>query len=310
MSYLVRRLLQMIIVVIGVTIIVFFILRLIPGTPCAVMLGQYVRPETIEKCKTDQGFNKPVWIQYGAYVSRVLRGDLGRSLYYRRPAMEVFLERVPATVFLALYSIIISILISTPLGIIAALNRGGIIESIIRILTTISLSMPAFWIGLLLILFFSVRLPIFPFGGFGSTFAEHLLYLFLPALTIALTMSTVLARTLRNSILEILQSDYVRTARAKGLSWNLVVLRHVLRNALISYVTLLGINLAWVIGGTVIIEQVFGIPGIGSLLISSILNRDYDLVQNNILIYALFVVTINLLVDLIYPILDPRVRHA
>lgn len=310
MSYLVRRLLQMLIVVFGVTVLVFFILRLIPGDPCVALHGQYVRPETIEKCRVDQGLDRPVWVQYFSYVGSVLRGDLGRSLYYRRPAMAVFLERAPATIFLALYTILLSVIISTPLGIIAALKRGGIIETGIRIFTTITLSMPAFWLGLLLILLFSIRLAVLPFGGFGSTFGEHLLYLFLPALTIALTICTVLARTLRNSILEIIRSDYVRTARAKGLSWNMVVWRHILRNALISYVTLLGINLAWVIGGTVIIEQVFGIPGIGSLLISSILNRDYALVQNNILVYALFVVAINLLVDMLYPLLDPRVRNA
>lgn len=296
-------------VVAGVTVIVFIILRLIPGDPCSALHGQYVRPETIERCRVDQGFDQPVWVQFVTYLGRLLKGDLGRSLYYRRPAMDVFLERLPVTVFLALYTIAIAVSLSIPLGIISATNKGNILEAIVRVGTSITLSMPSFWLGLLLMLIFSVRLRWFPVGGYGSSFAEHLRFLFLPALTLALTIATVLARTLRNSILEILQSDYVRTARAKGSSWHRVMLRHVLRNALISYVTLLGIALAWVIGGTVVIEQVYGVPGIGSLLINSILNRDYDLIQNNILVYALLVVVINLAVDLTYPIIDPRVRN-
>jgi peptide/nickel transport system permease protein len=169
--------------------------------------------------------------------------------------------------------------------------------------------MPAFWIGLILIVIFSLRLGLFPISGYGNNFEEHLHHMFLPALTIAFTVSTLLARNLRNGLLEIMQADYVRTALAKGLTWRRVVVRHILRNSLISYITLLGINLTWVIGGTVVIEQVFGIPGIGSLLINSIYNRDYDLIQNTIMIYALNVVLLNLMVDLIYPIIDPRVRY-
>jgi peptide/nickel transport system permease protein len=306
-NYIVRRLGQIILVIFGITLILFLILRLIPGTPCEALLGQYVRPETIEKCKTDMGFDKPVWEQYFSYIDRVFHGDLGRSLYYRRPALEIFFERFPVTLFLTFYSILISILISVPLGVLGALKKNTIIDHAIRSGTTVFISMPAFWIGLILMWIFSVQLKWLPVSGYGNNFEEHLRHLFLPALTIAFTVATLLARNLRNSLIEILQADYVRTAYAKGLPPLRVVFKHILRNSLISYITLIGINLTWIIGGTVVIETVFGIPGIGSLLISSIFNRDYDLIQNNILIYALNVVFLNLLVDLIYPIIDPRV---
>jgi ABC-type dipeptide/oligopeptide/nickel transport system permease component len=309
-NYIARRLIQLIIVIFGITLILFFILRLIPGTPCNALLGEYVRPETIEKCKTDKGYDKPVWQQYLNYLGKLIQGDLGRSLYYRRPAIEVFLERFPVTLFLTIYSISLSILISVPVGILAALKKNSFIDQFIRTISTISISMPSFWIGLILLLLFSARLKIFPVSGYGDNLGEHLRHLFLPSLTIAFTISTLLIRNLRNSLLEITQTDYVRMALAKGLPWRLVVIKHIFRNSLISYTTLLGVNLTWVIGGTVVIEQVFGLPGIGSLLVSSIFNRDYDLIQSNILIYALNVVLLNLLVDIIYPILDPRVRYS
>lgn len=308
-TFILRRIIQMFFVVFGITIILFLILRLIPGTPCEALLGEYVRPETIEKCKIDKGYDKPIWQQYLNYLGKVLQGDLGRSLYYRRPAMAIFLERFPVTLFLTFYSILISILISVPIGILAALKKNSLVDHFIRSTATISISMPAFWIGLILMVIFSLRLRVFPISGYGNNFREHLHHLFLPSLTIAFTVSTLLARNLRNSLLEILQTDYVRTALAKGLTWRRVVFRHILRNSLISYITLIGINLTWVIGGTVVIEQVFDVPGIGSLLINSIYNRDYDLIQNIIMIYALNVILLNLIVDIIYPTLDPRVRY-
>ena len=232
------------------------------------------------------------------------RLDLGTSLQLDLPTTQAISERIGATVRLALSAMALALAISFPLGILAALRQDSPIDRFVSVLSLLGQSVPSFWLGIMFILLFARQLQWLPSAGDGTP--SHLI---MPALTLALTIATVLARTLRNSILEILQSDYVRTARAKGASWRRVIVRHILRNALISYLTLLGIALAWVIGGTVVIEQVYGVPGIGSLLINSILNRDYDLIQNNILVYALFVVLINLAVDLTYPVVDPRVRN-
>lgn len=296
-------------VVAVVTVVVFAMMRVLPGDPCRAIYGPMIPIEIIEKCRVEHGFDQPIWYQYTEYLRRLISGDLGESLYFHRPAMEMLRQRMPVTLFLVLYGTALSLVISLPLGALAALKQDQWPDRLIGLGTTLALSMPQFWAGLLLMLLFSIRLDLFPVSGYGRTFPEHVHHLFLPALTLALSLSALLARNLRNSILEVIQADYVRTARSKGLPASAVFLRHVMRNGMISTVTLLGLNLAYAIGGTVLVEIVFAIPGVGSLLISSILARDYDLVQNTTLMFALIVLLVTLFTDLMYPILDPRVHY-
>jgi ABC-type dipeptide/oligopeptide/nickel transport system permease component len=308
-NYILRRLTQFIPVLFGITVIVFLLLHLIPGDPCRLMRGKFASDAVIQQCRDQYYFDKPVWFQYIQYMSHILKGDFGQSLLYHRPVLDIMKERLPVTVFLAIYSILLSILVSLPVGIGSALRKDTILDQGIRSLTTIFLATPSYVIGLLLMLLLSIYVHAFPASGYGTTFPEHLWHLFLPALTIAFSIAPLLARTLRASLLEILGEDYIRTAKAKGLHWNRVFLKHALSNALVSFVSLVGLNLAGVIGGVVVVEQVFSVPGIGSLLLSSIFNRDFDIVQSSTLVFALMVVIVNLLTDLTYPILDPRVHY-
>jgi peptide/nickel transport system permease protein len=310
-NYLLRRLLQFIPVVLGITFVAFFLLRLIPGDPCRAIHGQFVPQEIIEQCRAEHGFQQPIWQQYLVYLSGFWTGDslAGQSLVYRRPAAEVLLERLPPTVFLVLYSSMLSVFIALPLGLGAALNPRTIVDRIIRGATATALTLPTFWLGLMLILTFSVKLRLFPASGYGVDLLGHLHHLFLPALTLAIANGALLARVLRRSLLDVLASPHVLTARAKGLPWRRALTHHVLRNGLISPITLLGLQLVWLIGGTVVVENVFALPGLGALLVQSILYRDYDLVQYATLLFALIVGGVSLLTDLAYPLLDPRVRY-
>lgn len=308
--YLIRRLLHMTVVVAGVTVAVFVMMRALPGDPCRTIHGKLVPDYVIKQCREERGFDQPIWVQYTEYVRQLATGDLGESVYFHRPAMELLLERIPVTLFLVLYGTTLALVISLPLGAWAALKQGRLADQLIKLSATVAVSMPAFWTGTLLMLVFSIRLDWFPVGGQGQTFVEQLHYLFLPALTIAVSMAAMLARDLRSSILDVRGSDYIRTANAKGLAWRAVFLRHIFRNSLISTVTMLGLNLAYAIGGTVLVEVVFDIPGVGSLLVSSIYARDYSLVQNTTVIFALLVLAVTLLTDLMYPILDPRIKYG
>lgn len=308
-KYILRRLVQLIPVLIGVSILVFLMIRLIPGDPANTMLGERGTAEAREQIRSALGLDKPLYIQYGLFLARLVKGDLGDSFVLRRPAMTMILERFPPTLFLALYAVSLSIIVAFPLALISALKKDSLIDQIIRGCITLTLSMPSFWIALLLIITFSVNWRLFPFAGYGDNWQEHLLYLFLPALSIALEGSAVLVRNLRAAILDVLQSDFVRTAKAKGLTPRMVFTWHVLRNSLISTVTLLGLRVAYAVGGAVIIETVFAIPGLGRFLIESIFARDYPVVQAITLLMAILVIFISLLTDIIYALVDPRVRY-
>jgi peptide/nickel transport system permease protein len=300
----------MIVVVAGVTVVVFVMMRVLPGDPCRTIHGDRAPQHIIKQCREDYGFDQPIWVQYIEYMRQLATGDLGESLYFHRPAMELLLERIPVTLFLVLYGTTLSIILAVPLGIWAALKQDGLPDRLMQLGTTVALSMPAFWTGTLLMLVFSIGLDWFPVGGYGQTAMEHLYHLFLPALTMAVSIAAMLARDLRSSIIDAMSADYVRTANAKGLARRAVFLRHVLRNSLVSTVTLLGLNLAYAMGGTVLVEVVFAIPGVGTLLISSILARDYSVVQNTTVMFALLVLAVTFLTDLVYPLLDPRVRYG
>lgn len=307
--YIARRLVQMVPVVFGITLVVFFLLRLVPGDPAVIMLGNKASPENVARLNKSLGLDKPMLVQYGYFMKNVVKGDLGDSLFYRRPVTGLIMDRVPVTLFLVAYSMTLALIITIPLATLSALRKDQWPDQIVRGFLLIALAMPGFWVGLMLLLLFAVRWKVFPVSGWGDGFSGHLHALFLPALTIAFGTSAILVRSLRGSILEVLQSDYVRTARAKGLGARTVYLWHVLRNSALSTVTVLGIILAFSIGGAVIIEQVFAIPGLGQLLLKGIFGRDYPIVQGVTLYFGIMVILINLAIDVIYAILDPRVSY-
>jgi peptide/nickel transport system permease protein len=307
-QFVVRRLVQMIPVLLGVTLVVFGLLQLIPGDPASAMLGMSARPESLAALRESLGLDRPLWEQYLRYVSDVARLDLGESLKFKVPVAPLLLDRLEVSLALIVYSTVLMILISLPFGIISALRKDGVFDQLTRLLLMVTLVMPAFWLGIIFLTYFSLKLKLFPVSGYGDTWPEHLHHLFLPALTIALSITPMLVRALRTSILESMSSDYVRTARAKGLRERAVTTSHVLRNALIPAVTLLGLSVGYLLGGTVIVENVFSLPGAGKLLVDAIAARDYPLVQSTVLVFALFVISINLLTDLVYTFLDPRVR--
>jgi peptide/nickel transport system permease protein len=303
------RTLQAIPVVLGVTIISFFVLRLIPGDPTVVMLGTHWTPARAAQLRQNLGLNKPIWEQYYLFMNHLFHGDLGASLYYRAPVAHLITQRLPVTLWLAVYATVLAVLISVPLATISALRKNGVVDQGVRATFLLAFAMPPFWVGLVLILLLSLHFHIFPVSGYGSGFVDHVYNLFLPALTISLGFAAILIRTLRNGILGILRADYIDTARAKGLARGRLLRRHVLRNAMLSAVTVLGVNLSFLIGSTVVIENVFALPGLGQLLASSITTRDLSVVQGIVLVFGILVVVINLLTDVAYAALDPRVAY-
>lgn len=305
------RLLLLIPVVVGITIITFFILRLIPGDPVVVMLGVHSTPQAAAALRASLGLNRPrpLWDQYLLFMTNLLHLNLGDSVYYHMPVATLIGQRLPATLWLVVYSAVLALLISVPLATLSAMHKDGLVDQIVRGAFLLTFAMPGFWVGIILILVFSLRLHLFPVSGYGDGVVGHLWSLFLPSLTIAVGFAAILIRTLRSSILAVLRADYLDTARAKGLGGGRILWRHVLRNALLSTLTVFGVNLAYLVGGTVIIENVFAVPGLGQLLTSSITTRDLSVVQGITLIFALFVVCISLLTDVAYAALDPRVAY-
>jgi peptide/nickel transport system permease protein len=273
------------------------------------MLGNHYTPQAAAALRHSLGLDTPLPNQYVLFLGNLLHGNLGESVYYQQPVAQVIMDRIEPTIWLVVYSSILAVLISLPLAVIAAIRPDGVADQVIRGLFVVTLAMPSFWLGIIFILFLAVNLHLFPVSGFGNTFADHVRSLFLPALTVASAFGAVLIRSTRNSIIEVMQEDYIRTARAKGLVFRRILLRHVLRNALIPTVTIFGVNIAFLLGSTVIIENVFAIGGVGQLLVSSILQRDYTIVQGITLLLAVMVVAINLLTDIIYALLDPRISY-
>ena len=306
--FILRRLVQMVPVLFGITLVVFALLQLIPGDPVTTMLGLQARPEAVAALRHELGLDRPVWEQYLRYLGNVVTFDLGDSLKFKVSVASLLGDRLEVSLALIAYATVLMISLSLPLGIISALRKDGIFDQITRVVLMVTLVMPAFWVGILFLTYFSVKFQIFPVAGYGEGWREHLHHLFLPALTIALSIVPMLVRALRASILEAMASDYVRTARAKGLQEQAVVASHVLRNALIPALTLLGLSVGYLLGGTVIVENVFSLPGAGKLLVDAITARDYPLVQSTTLVFAILVIAVNLLTDVIYTFLDPRVR--
>jgi peptide/nickel transport system permease protein len=308
-AYIRRRLILMVLVLFGVTVVIFGMVRILPGDPAFLILGDRATDQKAAELREQLGLNRPVLEQYWLFVSGFARGDMGQSLLYRQPVGQLVLTRVPVSLALAAYAMALAAIITLFFGIVAAVNKGRWPDQLIRVGFLFALTTPNFWFGILLILLFGLTLHWFPVAGFGETGPEHIWYLFLPALTLALQLSAVLIRNLRSQIILTLRSDFVRTARAKGLSETLVLLRHVLRNALLSTVTIFGLQFGFLVGGTIVVETVFALPGTGQLLVQSIAARDYPVVQAITVVSAVLVIVVNLAVDLSYSFLDPRVTY-
>jgi ABC-type dipeptide/oligopeptide/nickel transport system permease component len=302
-----RRLVHLVIILFGITLVTFFLLRLIPGDPALAILGSSYTHQRAVAIDSTLGLNRPIWTQYGLFMSRLFRGNLGFSFYYNEPASTVIAQHIAPTLFLVCYSAVLAALISFPIGFRAGLHRSGVLDQSSRLFFTLSFAMPGFWLGIILILVFSVHLHAFPISGFGSGLPGHLYYLFLPALTIALGFSTVLVRSLRAATIATLQAEFIDTARMKGIRWSRVLWRHVFRNAVLAVVAVYGVNLAYLISGTVLVENVFSLPGLGTLLVDSVADRDYPVVQGVTLLFAVLIVAINLVTDIAQAALDPRV---
>jgi peptide/nickel transport system permease protein len=299
----------MIFVLFGVTLIIFSMIHLVPGDPAFMLLGEHATNQQATALRHQLGLDQPLPLQYWHFISGIFRGNFGTSILYQQPVNHLVFRALPVSLFLAVYAMTMSAIVTLPVGLWAATHKNKLSDHLIRAGFLFALTTPSFWLGILLILFFSLRLHLFPVAGYGSTFPEHLKYLFLPALTLSLQLSAVLIRNLRSGIINTFDADYVRTARAKGLRNRTVLIAHVLRNALISTISIFGLQFGDVIGGVVIVETVFGIPGMGQLLFTSITGRDYPIVQAITVITAALVIVVNLLVDLSYSFLDPRVTY-
>jgi peptide/nickel transport system permease protein len=307
-GFVVQRLLLLIPVAVGVTIIVFFMVHLIPGDPAATILGIHATPKAVALLHEQWGLNRPLASQYWLFLDRLLHGNLGQSIFYGGSVTSLILSHLPPTLWLLAYTTVLTVLISVPLAVLAASRRDGIRDHAVRAVPLVGLGMPPFWLGFLLIYAFAISLRIFPVSGYGSGFTGHLHSMFLPSLTVALALTPVVIRSLRASMLNVLGAEYIVTARSKGVPPHRLYQRHALRNAVIPAVTVLAINIGFLVGTTVIIEQIFAIPGIGQLMINSIFQRDFPVVQGVTLVFAIMVVLVNLLADMAYAALDPRVR--
>jgi len=310
MTFIFRRLLQLIPVAIGCTIVVFFMIHLIPGDPARTILGIHATPRAVALLHKEWGLNRPLISQYLLFMDRLLHGNLGVSLYYGGSALSLILTHLPPTLWLIIYSSVLAVLISVPLAMIAASRKDGARDHAVRVVPLLGLGMPQFWLAFLLIYAFAIKFHFFPVSGWGTGFFGHLRSMFLPSLTVALALAPVVIRSLRASMLNVLGAEFVTTARSKGIAGKRLFLRHVLRNAVIPAVTVLGINSGFLIGGTVIIENVFAIPGLGQLMINSIFQRDFTVVQGITLVFAIMVILLNLAADVAYATLDPRVRFS
>ncbi|TKI58748.1 ABC transporter permease [Brevibacillus antibioticus] len=304
-QYIVKRLLSGIIVLFGLSVFTFLLIHLIPGDPVRIMLGQRATVEQIESLRKELGLNKPLVVQYLDYASGVLKGDLGTSLKTGRPVSTEIADRFPATAKMAVASLVVAVVIGIGLGVLAAKHKDTPIDAAIMTFSTFGMSIPGFWLGLLVILVFSVHLGWFPIAG-GTGLKDMVL----PAFTLGTLTATALSRLTRAGMVEVLSNDYIRTARAKGMNERIVLLRHAFRNVMIPIVAVIGLELAGLLGGAVIIEQVFGWPGVGTLAIQAISSRDFPMIQGTTLFIGAVYVLVVILIDVLYAVLDPRIDYT
>ncbi len=306
-AYMLNRLIQMIPTLIILAVLVFLMIHAIPGDPAVTLLGVQATPAKVAELRSHLGLDKPLPVQFAIFVKQIFHGDLGHSILVQQPVSTLVKQRLPVTLSLVVFAMVLALVITIPSAVIAALRKDGIVDQFVRGYTILGISAPSFWIGLLLLILLGVKFNLFPVGGIGKGPLQDIRYLFLPAFTMSLGVSAVLIRNLRNAIIATMGSEHVTVARAKGLRGSTVIMRHVLRNALISTVTLLGLYLGWLVGGSVIIESVFALPGMGTMMIAAILGRDYQVVQGFTLVYGVLVLVIYLLTDVAYSFVDPRI---
>ena len=314
-SYVVRRLLDLVFVLFGVSVLVFLMLRLIPGDAVMIMLGANtdITPERVEALRRSLGLHLTWPEQYWSWLTGVFRGDLGTSVWTGRPVLDEIVARLPVTLELTVLALVAAIVLSFPIGILSASLRGGMADTVVRMFAILGLTLPSFWVGVLMLYFASIYLPRWPTIGYVP-FAEdpwgNLARMVLPVIAVALPMMAGLARILRSSLLDVLSLDYIRTGKAKGLARRTLLYKHALRNAMIPVVTVIGVQVGYLLSGVVVIEQVFAVPGLGRLVIGAISERNYPLVQGVILVVTAVFVFVNLVVDLAYAWIDPRVEYA
>ncbi len=303
-AYLIRRLVQIVPVVLLVTMVIFFIIR-VKGDPIAQLAPiDLLTPQEIARMRHAYGFDRPLYVQYVEFLRGLVRGDFGTSFRYRTPALPLVLERLPKTLELALTAAAVAWIVALPLGVIAAVRRNSPIDLVATTASVLGRALPNFWLGIMLILFFAVDLRWLPVSG-----SDTPLHLVLPAATLGVGLATTLTRLIRSSMLEVVREDYMTTARAKGIAERTVLIKHALRNGLIPVLTVFGLQAAWLMGGVVIVEQVFAWPGMGQLMVQAILSRDMSIVQAGVFVFALIVLGLNLAVDLLYTVIDPRIRY-
>jgi len=307
-AFVLRRPLQLVPVLIGISLVTFVLVQLMPGDPVRIMLGPRASADAIAAVRARYGLDQPVLLQYGIYILNVLRADFGQSLAFRAPVLDVILARLLPTVCLLFYGLAMAIAFTVGLAVAAARRPGSWLDQVVRLSCVAGVGLPSFWLGLMLIILFSLRLKLFPVSGFGESAADVLWHLFLPALTIAIAVTPILTRNLRATLVAQSAADYAVAGRSKGLSENFVFFRHVFPNSLLPTISLLGIVVSFLIGGTVVVETVFNVPGMGQLLVRAVLLRDYFIVQGLTLFFAVGVVLTSFVVDIITVALDPRVK--
>ncbi|SDO23812.1 peptide/nickel transport system permease protein [Paenibacillus sp. yr247] len=300
--FIIRRILQMIPVLLGVTFVVFLIIQLVPGDPAVLLAGENASAEQVAQLRHQLGLDQPIIIQYLSYVADVFRGDLGESIRTSRPVLNEILIRMPTTIELAFASIVVTIVLGLLAGIISATKQYSLSDITIMIVALLGVSMPSFWLALMLILYFSVKIHIFPVAGWGT-----FMHVVLPALTLGTGGAAIVARMTRSSMLEVIRQDYIRTARAKGVKERIIIYKHALKNALIPVITVVGLQFGALLGGTVITESVFAINGMGRLIIDAIRMRDFPVVQGTVLVVSVIFVMVNMLVDILYRYLNKRI---
>lgn len=307
-AYIIRRLGLVLLTVLGVAVVTFAIAYLVPANPARVILGPHASPQTVQALTVQLGLNLPIWTQFGMYMGRLVHGNLGTSYYYAVPVATLLWPHAARTAVLAVAAVLAELIIGIPVGIFAAMKRGTVWDQLVMILSLIGVSLPAFYVGVLLLYEFAFVHPIFPLGGFKGSL--DLVYYVLPALTVGITGAAYYARLLRTSILELVANDFVRTARSKGVAESTILFRHIIPNALIPFVTQLGLDLGAFASGLIIIETVFGWPGLGTLTYQSILNLDEPTILGVTIFAAFAIVLANLLVDIAYAFLDPRISYS
>jgi peptide/nickel transport system permease protein/oligopeptide transport system permease protein len=304
LQYIAKRLLFIIPVLLGISILLFFMLRMLPGDPAQVLAGQMASPEDIQQIRVQLGLDKPVLVQYGLFLGRLVKLDLGRSARTQNPVSEEIWARLPNTLLLSVVAIFLACLFGIPAGVISAVKPYSWLDYCVTATALFGISMPVFWLGLMLVVVFSIWLHWLPAGGVGTW--KHVV---LPAVTLSAFVVAFIARMTRATMLEVLSQDYTTTARSKGLKENVIVIKHALRNALIPIITVVGLQFGLLLGGAVLTETVFAWPGLGRLIVDSILARDYPMIQGAILTFGLLYVLVNLVVDLLYAYVDPRIRY-